>query len=100
MKKLLAISAIVGALSAATAADANAGSRNGSISGPRGTSTFSGSRSCAGGACSSQGSATGPYGGTVSHQGSSSCSGGTCSGSGTVTGPRGGAVSYNRTITR
>ena len=87
MKKLLAISAIAGALFAAGVADANAGSRSGSISGPRGTTTFSGSRSCAGGVCSSQGSVTGPYGGTISHQGSSTCSGGTCSGSGVVTGP-------------
>jgi len=100
MKKLFAIAAIVGALSAAAIVDANAGSRSGSISGPRGTTTFAGSRSCAGGACSSQGSVTGPYGGTVSHQGSSSCSGGTCSGSGTVTGPRGGSVTYNGTVTR
>ena len=82
MKKLLAISAIAGALFAAGVADANAGSRSGSISGPRGTTTFSGSRSCAGGVCSSQGSVTGPYGGTISHQGSSTCSGGTCSSSG------------------
>jgi len=100
MKKLLAIAAIIGAVSAVTVADANAGSRSGSISGPRGTTTFSGSRSCAGGVCSSQGSVTGPYGGTISHQGSSSCSGGTCSGSGTVTGPRGGSVTYNGTVTR
>ena len=100
MKNLLAIAAIIGALSAATIADANAGTRSGSISGPRGTTTFAGSRSCAGGACSSQGSVTGPYGGTISHQGSSSCAGGTCSRSGTVTGPRGGAVSYNGMVTR
>ena len=105
MKKLLAISAIAGALFAAGVADANAGSRSGSISGPRGTTTYSGSRSCAGGVCSSQGSVTGPYGGTISHQGSSTCSGGTCSGgtcsgSGVITGPRGGTVSYNRTISR
>lgn len=100
MKKLIAIAAIAGALSAAAIVDANAGSRSGSISGPRGTTTFSNSRSCAGGACASQGSVTGPYGGTVSHQGSSSCSGGTCSGSGTVTGPRGGSVTYNGTVTR
>ena len=100
MKKFFATAAIVGALSAAAIVDANAGSRSGSISGPRGTTTFAGSRSCAGGACSSQGSVTGPYGGTISHQGSSTCSGGTCSGSGVVTGPRGGTVSYNRTISR
>jgi hypothetical protein len=100
MKKLFAVAAIVGAMSVAAIVDANAGSRSGSISGPRGTTTFAGSRSCSGGACSSQGSVTGPYGGTISHQGSSSCSGGTCSGSGTVTGPRGGTVSYNRSVTR
>ena len=100
MKKVFAIAAFAGALSAAAIVDANAGSRSGSISGPRGTTTFSNSRSCADGACSSQGSVTGPYGGTISHQGSSSCSGGTCSGSGTVTGPRGGSVTYNGTVTR
>jgi hypothetical protein len=100
MKKFLAISAIAGAMFVAAAADANAGSRSGSISGPRGTTTFSGSRSCAGGSCSSQGSVTGPNGGTVSRQDSSTCSGGTCSGGGTVTGPRGGTVSYNGTVTR
>jgi len=100
MKKLLAIAAIIGAVSAGTVADANAGSRSGAISGPRDTTTFAGSRSCAGGACSSQGSVTEPYGDTISHQGSSSCSGGTCSGSGTVTGPRGGSVTYNGTVTR
>jgi hypothetical protein len=72
-------------LSAAAIVDANAGSRSGSISGPRGATTFANSRSCAGGACSSQGSVTGPYGG---------------SGSGTVTGPRGGSVTYNGTVTR
>ena len=100
MKKFFAIAAFAGALSAAAIVDANAGSRSGSISGPRGTTTFAGSRSCSGGACSSQGSVTGPYGATISHQGSSSCSGGTCSGSGTVTGPRGGSVTYNGTVTR
>jgi len=73
MKKILAIFAIAGALSVAVVADADAGSRSGSITGPRGTTTFSGSRSC---------------------------SGGTCSGSGTATGPRGGTVSYNSTVTR
>jgi len=100
MKKFLAILAITGALSATAIADANAGSRSGTISGPRGTSTFSGSRSCAGGVCSSQGSVTGPYGGTISRQGTSTCSGGSCTGSGTITGPRGGAVSYSGTVTR
>jgi hypothetical protein len=100
MKKFLAVSAIAGAMLVAIVADANAGSRSGTITGPRGTTTFSGSRSCAGGTCSSQGSVTGPYGNTVSRQGSSSCSGGSCSGSGTVTGPRGGTVSYNGTVTR
>ena len=100
MNKLLAISAIGGALSMAVAVDAHAGTRSGTISGPRGVSTFSGYRGCSGGTCSSQGSITGPYGGTVSHQGSRTCSGGVCSGSGTVIGPRGGVVSYGGTVTR
>jgi hypothetical protein len=70
------------------------------VTGPRGTTTFSGSRSCAGGSCSSQGSITGPYGGTISHQATRSCAGGTCTGSGTITGPRGGTVSYNGSVMR
>jgi hypothetical protein len=100
MMKFVAIAMVTGALSLAAVVDASAGSRSGTISGPRGVSTFSGSRSCSGGACSSQGSVTGPYGGTVSRQGTSSCSGSTCTGSGSVTGPRGGTVSYNGTVTR
>lgn len=100
MKKLLAVTAIIGAMSAAAIVDANAGSRSGTISGPRGTTTYAGSRSCAGGACSSQGSVTGPFGGTISHQGSTTCSGATCTGTGVITGPRGGTVTYNSTYTR
>ncbi|CAN5336445.1 hypothetical protein BH11PSE4_BH11PSE4_37310 [soil metagenome] len=100
MIKFLAVSVVAGAVSLAAIADTSAASRSGSISGPRGTSTYAGSRSCSGGSCSSQGSVTGPYGNTISHQGSRSCANGVCSGSGTVTGPRGGAVYYNSSVTR
>lgn len=100
MKKILTMSALTAVLSVAAVAVAEAGSRSGSFTGPRGTSTFSGSRSCAGGSCSSQGSVTGPYGGTASRQRTGSCAGGVCTGSGSVTGPRGGTVSHNGTVTR
>ena len=100
MDKLLAISIVAGILSMAAAVDANAATRGGTIWGPRGVSTFAGSRQCSSGSCSSQGSFTGPYGGTISHQSSRACAGGTCSASGTIAGPRGGTVSYSRTVTR
>lgn len=100
MKKILTMSALTAVLSVAAVGAAEAGSRSGSFSGPRGTTTFSGSRSCAGGFCSSQGSVTGPYGGTVSRQRTGSCAGGVCTGSGSITGPRGGTVSRSRTVTR
>jgi hypothetical protein len=100
MKKMLAISVMATALSIAAVASAEAGYRSGSVTGPRGTTTFSGSRSCSGGSCSSQGSITGPYGGTISRQATRSCAGGTCTGSGSITGPRGGTVSYTGSVTR
>lgn len=99
MNKLV-VAAIAGALSLASMAEASARSRSVAVYGPRGVTTHSVSRSCAGGICSRSSSTTGPYGRTVSRQGSASCAGGTCSGSGIATGPRGGTVSYSGTATR
>jgi hypothetical protein len=73
MKKLLLTSAMIAALSAAMAADANAWTRSGTATGPRGTSTVTASGSCANGSCSRNVTRTGPAGntytrtGTVSH---------------------------------
>ncbi|MGJ4889065.1 hypothetical protein ACQR0Z_31565 [Bradyrhizobium sp. HKCCYLS3077] len=100
MKTTLGTLLLVAALSAAAAADANAWTRSGSITGPRGTTNFGSSGSCAGGACGWQGGGTGPAGRSWSRSGSASCSGGSCTVQGQGSGPRGNAYSYSRTVTR
>lgn len=97
MTKLVAISALVAALFFGMAADAGAWERHGTFTGPRGTTTTSGSGSCAGGNCSWQGGGTGPRGNSWSRQGTASCSGGTCTSSGGGTGPQGGSWSRSGT---
>ena len=87
-------------LSTAAAVDANAWTRTGSVTGPRGTTTFGRSGSCAGGACSWQGGGTGPAGRSWSRSGSASCSDGSCTRQSQGTGPRGNSYSYSRTVTR
>jgi hypothetical protein len=82
------------------AADANAWTRSGTITGPRGTSTVNGSGSCANGACSGSVTRTGPNGYSVTRQGTASCSGGVCSGSSQITGPRGGTIYRQGSISR
>ena len=100
MKSLMTMSAIAAVLSFAAAADANAWSRNGSITGPRGTATVTGSGTCANGSCSRSVTRTGPYGYSVSRQGTASCANGTCTGSRTTTGPRGNTVYRQGSISR
>ena len=69
MKKLLLTSALIGALSAAMAADASAWTRSGTATGPRGTSTVTGTGSCANGSCSRDVTRTGPAGNTYTRTG-------------------------------
>ena len=97
MKKLIVMSALAVALSVAATADASAWTRNGTITGPRGTSTIQGSGSCANGTCSRAVTATGPNGNTVTRQGSATCAYGVCAGSRQTTGPRGNTV-YRRGV--
>ena len=52
MKKLFVMSALAGALTVAAAADASAWTRSGTSTGPRGTSSFQATGSCANGSCS------------------------------------------------
>ena len=100
MMKLLTLSAFAGVLSFAVAADANAWTRNGSVTGPRGTTTFNGSGSCADGACSRQITRTGPNGNSISRQGSVSCGNGTCTGERTTTGPYGNSIVRQGSVSR
>lgn len=99
MIKLLAAFAIVGAVTL-TAFEVKAWTCSGTMIGPRGTTTFQGSGSCANGSCNHSVTRTGPYGGTMSREGSASCSGGICTGSRTTTGPRGHTVTRQGTVTR
>src|SRR5437868_5688979 len=88
MSKLLTFSAITAMLMLGTAGEAAAWSHTGSVVGPRGgTTTYGGSGSCAGGACSSQGGGTLPSGRTWSRQGTTTCANGACTSNGTLTGP-------------
>jgi hypothetical protein len=87
-------------LMAAGTSSADAWSRSGGGTGPRGNSWSStGSGSCAGGTCSSGQTYTGPRG-TTTRNGSTSCSGGVCSHTGTVTGPNGNSATRSGTVTR
>lgn len=81
-------------------APAFAFSRDGSFTGPRGTSSFYGSGSCSGQSCSHSAGGTGPAGRSWSRQGSTSCANGSCSSNGGGTGPRGGSFSRSSSFSR
>jgi uncharacterized low-complexity protein len=68
MKKLFLTSAVIGALSIAAIADANAWTRTGSATGPRGTSSVSVTGGCANGTCTRSATRTGPAGNTYTRQ--------------------------------
>jgi hypothetical protein len=84
MNKLFAFSALAAIFAASAAADANAWSRSGSFTGPRGTSSVHAQGSCSGGTCNRTITRTGPYGGSVTHSGSTSCANGSCTHSGST----------------
>lgn len=103
MRKTLTFGFMTGVLVLAWVAEANAFTRNGSVTGPNGgTASVSGSGGCSGGTCSRTVKRTGPYGGTASRSGSASCNSGTasCSGTRTTTGPKGGTIVRNGSISR
>jgi hypothetical protein len=96
MHKAIAAAACTALLGMAMMTEAQAWgrswSRGGSVTGPRGTTTWQRSGSCANGVCSRNRSATGPYGGSVSR--GATCGGGTCTYGGTATGPRGNSATW------
>lgn len=101
--KSLILAASIGMLSLATAADANAWTRNSSTTGPYGGVVHSsGSGGCRGYTCSSSGSYTNAYGKTVTRSSQTVCDPATqtCNRSATVTGPYGGQVRRNSTFSR
>lgn len=92
MKGMITTAVLTGILAVSMVAEASAWSRNGSVSGPRGTNTFSASGNCSGSSCSRSATATGAYGRTATRNGTGSCRGNSCSGSRTTTGPAGNSI--------
>lgn len=88
MLKLFAVTAVVATLSLASA-DANAWTREGSITGPRGTYTVQGSGSCFDGVCRRRVTRTGPNGQSWTTRGAARCAYGVCRGRSVTTGPYG-----------
>jgi len=100
IKTYLGTAAIAAMVMAAGASSANAWTRAGGGSGPRGSWSSSGSGGCAGGSCNHTSSFTGVRGNTITNTGSTTCAGGSCTHTGTTTGPYGGTVSRSSTVTR
>ena len=100
MKSMITTAALTGLLAVSMVSSASAWERNGSVSGPRGTNTFSAQGDCSGGSCSRSATATGAHGRTATRNGSGSCSGGSCSGSRTTTGPGGRTFQRSRSFSR
>jgi hypothetical protein len=91
--------AIAGLLLVASAADASAWTRNGSVQTRRGTYTIHGSGGCGGGSCTHNRTVTGPYGGTVTRSGAVTQTGpGQYNYQRSVTGPYGGTVTRSGTV--
>ncbi|HWK96182.1 MAG TPA: hypothetical protein VNR39_12245 [Pseudolabrys sp.] len=92
--KLMLVSGIVAAtFVAAAVTEANAWTRNGSVTTARGTYTAHASGSCAGGTCTRTRSVTGPNGKTVTQSGSATRTGPhRYRYTQTTTGPNGGSV--------
>jgi hypothetical protein len=99
--KILPLAALAAVLSltALTDAQARSWSGQGSLTSPRGTATYRGSGSCAGGTCSSQGTFTRPNGATYTRQGTTTCANGACNTTGKVTGPGGQTVTRSGSLT-
>lgn len=102
MTNYLSLSAIALALSVTAVADANAWSRNATVSGPYRSATVHGSGSCYNGVCTRQITRTGPNGYSATRSGSVYCdpNTGSCSGHSTVTGPYGGTINRQGTVSR
>ena len=98
MKSIITTAALTGALAISMVTDAFAWERKASVTGPRGTNTFSAQGSCSGGSCSRSATAAGAYGNTATRTGAGSCSGNSCSGSRTTTLPSGRTIQRNRGV--
>jgi uncharacterized low-complexity protein len=68
MKNLFLTTAVIGAMSVAVVADANAWTRTGTTTGPHGTSSVRVTGSCTAGSCTRSVTRTGPAGTTYTRQ--------------------------------
>lgn len=100
MRTIITSSALAAALAFGAIGAADAWERKSSFSGPRGTSTFDASGSCADRSCSRSATATGAQGRTATRSGGANCADGACAGNRTTTGPGGRTATRNSTITR
>ncbi|MBP2561324.1 hypothetical protein J2T08_002240 [Neorhizobium galegae] len=100
MTKTLAACLLASTFALLSVGQANAWTRDGSVSGPRGTASVHANGNCASGSCSRSVTRTGPNGYSMSRNGSASCDGGTCTGSRTTTGPRGNTVTRSGSFHR
>jgi hypothetical protein len=100
MTKTLTAGLLAGTFALLSVGQANAWTRDGSISGPRGTASVHANGGCTGGSCSRSINRTGPDGYSMSRSGSVSCDGGYCNGSRTTTGPRGNTVTRSGSFHR
>lgn len=100
MFKTISAGAFAALLALAAGSPAQAFSRQGSVSGPRGTATLHAEGGCSAGTCTRSITRTGPDGATLSRSGTASCADGHCTGSRTTTGPRGHSVTRSGTFQR
>lgn len=98
MNRKLLVAAATAGLFFAGLAEASAFQRSGTVSGPRGTGSYSASASCAGGTCSRSVGRTGAWGRSMSHSGSVTRTGNGYSYSGSTTGPNGGTRSRSGSV--
>lgn len=99
MFRSIATTALAALISFAAVSEAEAWTRSGSFTGPRGSRDWGASRSCAGGSCSWNGGGSGPRG-AWSRSGSANCAGGVCNVGGQGSGPRGRSYEYSRSVAR
>lgn len=100
MTKILATTALAAILLGGLAAEAQAWTRSGTVTGPRGVGAVYATGTCAGGICNRTVTRTGPRGLTSTTQGSFSCAAGACTGNSTTTGPFGRVFQRQTTWTR
>ncbi len=100
MTKTLATGLLAGSLALLSFGQAYAWTRDGHVSGPRGTASVHASGGCANGACSRSITRTGPRGYSTTRSGSVACDGAYCTGTRTTTGPYGNSVTRSGSFYR